>query len=302
MPTRMLASLTTAASLVLAAAPALAQTASQTAPMNSDEAAAQSSGSSTDPNATSSTATTTTAGHQDELLMSHGVSYSVGWRFWVHGIPGSLVGLFVHAENQNGAGWGGTYVNVATGPEFVYRKDNLDIALGVMYVGYNAPTGFFRASNDPLADTEMIGRPITTSEPNGGINIWGAYLTSHFLWGIRLHRMFEIQVGVGIGIGYIGGDLPRSQVYQDGAGHWQDCGSSSNPQSFCQNNPNNHFTANNYNEATWANGGSMPIVLPWISLPQVGFHFRPHRNFDVRADVGYGLITVYGGLSAHYVF
>jgi hypothetical protein len=148
----------------------------------------------------------------------------------------------------------------------------------------------------------LIGGRTDAGNPNGNFGFYGLYATSHFLWGIRVHRMFEIQVGLGIGIGYIGGDMTRSQAYLNASG-WRDCVSAGGgPADYCANNPNNHYSSNGFVEPTWAGGGSVPIVIPWISLPQIGFHFRPHRNFDIRADVGYGIINVYGGLSAHYVF
>lgn len=287
MSNRPLALITAAACLSIAqSASAQAQA---SGPMTSEEAAAAPS---------SGTVITTTANSPpSDLLYDHNVSYSVGWRFWVMAIPQPIVSLFVHIE----PGWGGG-TNIATGPEFVYRKDNLDIAIGAMYVGYGAAPGFFHGTNEGPDATEQI-----TS------NLFGLYLTSHFLWGIRLHRMFEIQVGVGIGIGYIGGELLRSQAYPGGpGGAYTDCvHAGADGSGFCgsdnahysgNTNPSNGGGPHGYAEPGIFSGGSVPTLIPWVSIPQIGLHFRPHRNFDVRADGGFAVIGFYGGLSAHYVF
>ncbi len=289
MTTRALASLTTVAALAFTV-PAHAQTAS--GPMTSDEAVAQ-AGPTAPPAGSEAT----------QLIQYHGTSYSVGWRIWAMYVPQPIVNLFVRqfaGENGQTASnsWGGG-LNVATGPEFVYRKDNLDIALSVMYVGYYAQPGFFHGTTEGPDATERI-----TS------NLFGLYVTSHFLWGIRLHRMFELQIGIGVGVGYIGGELLRSQAYSTpdpahpGQQIWLDC---QEPGRGAEcGNDNNHYShgggANQYVEPSWAGGGSRPLVIPWISVPQIGLHFRPHRNVDMRLDFGYALIGIYGGFAAHYIF
>ena len=53
---------------------------------------------------------------------------------------------------------------------------------------------------------------------------------------------------------------------------------------------------------TASNSGSIPPVVPWLSLPHLALHFRPHRNFDVRVDGGFAVIGFYSGLAVHYVF
>ena len=47
--------------------------------------------------------------------------------------------------------------------------------------------------------------------------------------------------------------------------------------------------------------GYVPLVIPWLSIPQLSLHIRPHRNFDIRIDAGYGLINYYLGGALHFV-
>jgi hypothetical protein len=127
--------------------------------------------------------------------------------------------------------------------------------------------------------------------------------------------MFEIQVGGAIGLGYIGGTLYRTEVTRDasatdpqnpGTNGWTECQGFSPSDPYCMNTPP-HYTNNGpgmgrYVEPNWFGGGSVPAILPWISIPQIAFHFRPHRNIDIKLEAGFGLISIYGGLSAHWIF
>jgi hypothetical protein len=59
-----------------------------------------------------------------------------------------------------------------------------------------------------------------------------------------------------------------------------------------------------YQENNWvtAGGGYVPLIIPWLSLPHMAFHIRPHRHFDIRLEGGFSLIGFYGGATAHAVF
>lgn len=235
------------------------------------------------------------------LLLSEHEQLSLGWRLWWWHTPPFIVSLFTHVE----PGWpGGT--SFATGPEFVYRNGGMDIVLGGMFVGHGAPAGFFRGQNEPDNAMEMV-----RSE------LWGLYLTSHFLWGIKFHPMFELQLGGGLGLGYIGGNLYRSQAYfgpaQPGTPdamqpdamerRWRDCYQPGvAPECGTEND---HYTRSRtgspYIEPNWFGRGYVPVVIPHLSVP-VALHFRPHRNVDVRLDAGFAFIAFYAGGAVHVVF
>jgi hypothetical protein len=236
----------------------------------------------------------TPAQREQALLAYMGQEYSVGWRVWAFAIPTFLVDPFVHIE----PGWSGG-VEIATGPEFVYRNRNLDIVLSAMYVSYGAAPGYFHGVNEGPNATERIES-----------RLFGVYATAHFLWGIRFHRMFQLQIGPGLGIGFIGGNLYRTQATMSG-GVWQECSApGAGPECGTENN---HYpgqptpvgdpgNGGRYHEPNWFGGGSVPAVLPWISLPHIAFHVRPHRHFDFKVEGGFAIIGFYGGASLHYVF
>lgn len=242
------------------------------------------------------------------LMRDSGATYSLGWRVWYHAVPTFIVGLFAKVE----PGWGGGG-GVVTGPEFVYRNGAVDIVLGVQYSGYYADYAHIRGLNEPVSATEQIK-----------VDLWSIQVTSHFLYGIRANRFFEFQIGAGIGAGGMTGSLNRYQAHQAGTpSGWAACapvGQSmvvgaipAGPVEPCNTNVNGHFAANvdaqgrgtgGYSENNWVQtgGGYVPLILPWLSLPHMAFHIRPHRHFDIRLEGGFSLIGFYGGATAHAVF
>ncbi|MBW2456174.1 MAG: hypothetical protein JRI68_16765 [Deltaproteobacteria bacterium] len=64
-------------------------------------------------------------------------------------------------------------------------------------------------------------------------------------------------------------------------------------------NENDHF--GNYDEPSWANGGSKPFIFPYISIPQLSFRYKPIKQFQARFDTGFAITTgFFLGLSAAY--
>ncbi len=233
------------------------------------------------------------------LMRDVGATYSLGWRFWYHGVPSFIVGLFAKVDGP-WAGGGG----VVTGPEFVYRNGAVDIVLGVQYSGYYADYGHLRGLNEPISATEQIK-----------VDLWSIQVTSHFLYGIRANRFFEFQIGAGIGAGGMTGRLNRYQARpaMTPSGYAACSMSDATPSEPCNSNVNNHFAdqvdsqgrgTGGYQENNWVNagGGYVPLLIPWLSLPHMAFHIRPHRHFDIRLEGGFSLIGFYGGATAHAVF
>lgn len=235
------------------------------------------------------------------LMREVGSTLSLGWRVWYQSVPGFIVGLFAKIED----GWAGGG-GAITGPELVYRNGSVDIALAVQYAGYYAGTGHLHGLNEGINATEQIRA-----------DLWSVQVTSHFLYGIRANRYFEFQIGAGIGAGFMGGQLRRYQARPTPgttSGFTACTQADRMPSEPCNQNVNNHFAdtadattgygSGGYSENNWiaSGGGYVPLIIPWLSLPHMALHFRPHRNFDFRLEGGFGLINFYGGGSIHYVF
>jgi hypothetical protein len=60
---------------------------------------------------------------------------------------------------------------------------------------------------------------------------------------------------------------------------------------------NDHY--NGYTEPSWANGGSKPILFPWLML-QVGLRYKPVHSFAGRLDLGFGTSGFMIGIGGDY--
>ena len=249
-----------------------------------------------------------TAAATGPRLFGRNEEHSVGARFWMWITPSWLPGAFAHVEGD----WGGA-LTVSPGIEYVYRKGSLDLVIGAQYLGLGTGVGYLRGNNEGDIALERIQS-----------SLWFANISGTFLWTVRINEWAEFQGGVGLMLGYTGGELNRTQVYREGVGGAiRECGTGSlaggAPQplpspggrpavpyagNYCGTD-NNHYLYNDgtrYAERSIFDGGAIPRVLLLPSLPHLAFHFRPHRNFDIRVDGGFALAGFFGGLAMHYVF
>lgn len=58
------------------------------------------------------------------------------------------------------------------------------------------------------------------------------------------------------------------------------------------------------NIRNWSNGGSVPIVVPWLGVPHIALRFKPVRQLEMRLDAGAfaGILAFYFGGSISYGF
>jgi hypothetical protein len=209
--------------------------------------------------------------------------YGVGLRYRAVIVPKFMENLF-------GDG-GRTVVANGFGPEFTIRKNAFEYGLSAWYASYAMDPTPFKSKTDTAEAWELVDSQIKV-----------LYLTADFLWSHDLAPEFAFNYGVGAGFGFVWGDLTRQQAYpgpgandSTGAGYLP-CSGPNDPRNpnFCQ--PEKHY---GYNEPSWANGGSKPIVFPWLVL-QTGLRYKPHRNFIARLDAGFGTSGFFLGLGADY--
>jgi hypothetical protein len=218
--------------------------------------------------------------------------YFVGLRYRGIVIPKFMMNFF-------GEGGRTVYVN-GFGPEVGIRKDGFEYNLSAWYAAYSMVKTPFKASNDEIDAWEIVWSSVKV-----------IYLTSDFLWSHEFSPEFALNYGLGAGIGFVFGDLHRNQAYPPGGDanvdpyRWNTCRGVHDP-GFVAPNGNfycddiadhNHYDG--YTEPSWANGGSKPIIFPWLAL-QTGLRFKPHRNFAARLDLGIGTSGFFFGLGADY--
>jgi len=207
----------------------------------------------------------------------------IGARFRYVIVPKFYIGLF---------GDGGTTVGVpAFGPEFTLRKNGFEYVMSVMYASYAIDPTPFKAKTDGNEAWEIVNTNIKT-----------LYFMSDFLWSAETSPKFAFLYGGGFGLAAVFGDINRQQAYPGMGGNVNDPYSyiacpRAGAHAFCGTD-NNHYGG--YTEPSWANGGSKPILFPWLSL-QTGFRFKPHKQFMGRVDIGWNILNgPFFGLALNY--
>ena len=216
--------------------------------------------------------------------------YGVGLRYRAIIVPKFMMNLF-------GSG-GRTIVANGIGPEFIIRKDNFEYEFSAMYTGYGMDPTAFKAKSDGPDAWEIVESKLKV-----------LYLTADFNWSHELVPQLAVNYGFGAGVGFVFGNLYRTQAHPGTNGNpdtgegFQKCSNPGMPGTttstglpYCGND-NNHY--NGYTEPSWANGGSKPVIFPWLAL-QTGLRYKPHRNFIARFDMGFATSGFFFGLGADY--
>jgi hypothetical protein len=208
----------------------------------------------------------------------------VGLRYRGIIIPKFMMNLF-------GDGGRTTY-NHAFGPEFTIRKDAFEYVFSLWWAGYHMKDTPFKASSDGNDAWEIV---------KSNLNV--IFLTSDFLWSSEVSPEFAINYGMGAGFGIVFGSLERTQAYPGNGNanldpyEWEKCTAAGNPDpTFCGGD-NNHY--NGYTEPSWADGGSKPIIFPWL-VAQTGLRYKASKQFVARLDLGFGTSGFFFGLGANY--
>lgn len=203
-------------------------------------------------------------------------------------------GIVVPKFMMNLFGDGGETVYVhGVGPEFAIRKDGFEYVFSLWWAGYYMDETPFKASSDPKNAFEVV---------KSDLNV--IFLTADFLWSQELGSQFAVNYGMGAGFGFVFGDLFRTQAYPENGNpnedpyKWKKCIGPGNPNigDFCGDD-NDHYDG--YKEPSWADGGSKPIIFPWLAL-QTGFRYKPSKSFVARLDAGFGTSGFFFGVGADY--
>lgn len=197
-------------------------------------------------------------------------------------------------------------VNVFSGgPEFVIRSGALEVVMAVTvpYADYSMNEFVFKSKSDPDQAYEIV---------SAGLKLVG--VTVDLLGRIELEKKGTVALLLGGGVGLSGviGDIKRNQVYPDDPNRidpydpakWNKCkapgdggtsGQTPDGHNYCGTD-NDHY--GDYSEASWSDGGSKPIVWPYIALPHIALEVNPIEQFFIRADTGFSISGFFFGLGA----
>jgi hypothetical protein len=199
-------------------------------------------------------------------------------------VPEFVWGLFAE-------GGSGMYVH-GFGPELVIRDERREYNLSAWLAFYGMdPTGF-KGKSDEEEAWEILE-----------LDLKVLYLTSDFLWHSALSPKLDVTYGFGVGIGFVFGDMLRTQAYltpggtRGDADDYAPCAGVGNPNGQYCDDVNDHY--DDYSEKSWFGGGPKPSLLPWIA-GQAGLSYRISEAFIARAEAGIGLGTLFFGVGGDY--
>jgi hypothetical protein len=189
--------------------------------------------------------------------------------------------------------------NPAAGLSFTYRRNNFSVSANAWWSGAQGE-GYFRENGDPRTDTEYVLADL-------GV----VFLSAEFLWAFPVVDWFAIELGFDLGLGVVYGGIERTEAYEssNGADDWRPCSGPGNPSGAyceppapdpCYINAGGHYQCREPNWTT--EGGDVPVVVPWLSVPHIALRFKPIRQVQIRIDGGWGIYNFFVGGSVSYGF
>lgn len=204
--------------------------------------------------------------------------YFVGARFRYIVVPKFMLNLFADGGKTEGV--------IAGGGEFAVRKDAFEHNFGLWLADYSQGQTLYKGKDDDEDAWEIVESKVKV-----------LFFTADFLWSHDFSPEFALNYGMGAGFGIVFGALKRNQAYLAANGEYEKCVAPGNPTGAYCGDDNKHY--GDYEEPSWAGGGSKPILFPWFAL-QTGFRYKAHRNFVMRFDTGFGLSGFFLGVGADY--
>ncbi len=218
----------------------------------------------------------------------------VGLRYRGNIVPKFMLNMFVDE--------GKTIYSNSIGIQLDIRKGGFSLIPGLQYTEYGTGDILFKQKNTP----DFVGNYSLVNS-----SLKAIYATADLLWSTQLNKNFAFEYGAGFGLGVMFGDLvnnwvkvdPNGEISSDSGRRFTRCQAVEGVGTGC--NARDHQNSEvdkvgNYVEKSWAGGGSVPNVFPWIAFPQLGLRFKPIKNFVGRANVGFSLTGFWFGLSAEY--
>ncbi len=218
----------------------------------------------------------------------------VGLRYRGNVVPKFMLNAFVDE--------GKTIYSNSIGVQLDIRKNGFSLIPGIQYTEYGTGDLLFKqkGTNDFVGNYTLV---------NSGLK--AIYVTADLLWSTPINKNFAFEYGAGFGLGVMFGDLvnnwvavdPNGEIGSDSGRRFTRCQSVGPVGSGCNKVDHQNSAEDkvgNYVEKSWAGGGSVPNVFPWIAFPQIGVRFKPIKNFVGRANLGFSLTGFWFGFSAEY--
>jgi hypothetical protein len=212
-----------------------------------------------------------------------GESKAIGLRYRGLLLPKPVLEWFVEGGKT-------VYVN-GVGPELSIPNGSGEYLLSAWLAFYSMSPVALKGRNDVDEAWEIVESEMKV-----------LYLTADYLWHTPLTSALALSYGGGVGLGFVFGDLKRTQAALENGGSAGDpddyapCSAPSPASSYCDDS-NTHYDG--YGEPNWFHGGSKPVVVPWLS-GQVGLRYRIQDTLVTRLDLGVATSGLFVGLGADY--
>jgi hypothetical protein len=226
--------------------------------------------------------------------------YFVGLRYRHSILPKFMLNLFV-------AG-GPKAVSIPSfGLEGGMRKDGFETLLSLTYADWGMDPFPFKGLDEDDTAYEIVKSDLKLY--NVAVDL---------LWSTDFNKMFSFLYGATAGISIVTGDLYRAQAMPAGGDNKALAGDPYTyvpcPANAAGNGPaakgaycdasNDHYgdpaNKSGYSDKSWFNGGKKPNLYA-IFGPQIGFRFKPVKQFVARVDVGWNIfIGPFFGLGLQY--
>lgn len=222
--------------------------------------------------------------------------YFVGLRYRGTVIPKFLLNAFVEE--------GTTIYSNTIGAEIDIRRDDFSMIPWLVYSSYGTGDMLFRSKGDDptLAQNYSVVQS----------DLHAIYVGADVLWSKKIANNFDFEYGAGFGIGFLFGTLHNDWAYDNpsaalvgaNGNHYAACGSATDAPSCSpllhKGAATDPAKANNYAEKNWFNGGSVPTIFPHLALPELGIRYKPIKEMEARASIGFSLTGFFFGLSVDY--
>ena len=182
-------------------------------------------------------------------------------------------------------------------------QSGLTTQIGLGYQGFHFE-GAFNPNNSLIEDTEWVRSKL-------GL----VHLTGSLLWPIRLHRMWTLELGLGVDLGIITGSLHRTEAYpKNGAFH--PCESALHPDvtgpnddvrgmptAYCEQPYDRNGKPTDTSGSTISGGHyndretRIPPLMLVPMLPHFAVRFEPVDQFAIKLEAAFGIAQLWVGAS-----
>ncbi len=211
----------------------------------------------------------------------------LGARYTLNAIPPFMSGLAFKGAD--------TLFFHTVGLELELERGRLSTLFALSYS--NLSTGGFLVRDPSAQDTPLVSDVGSVALIESKMQ--AVSLSADFLYALAKSNSVSLEIGAGIGAGYMFGTLTNNWVREDPKGEYEldgrnysACrtvldGAGCRTQDHAEPLPAKVYTAGlPHRENSWLSGGKRPVILPYLALPELALRLKLSEAFAVRITAG----------------